>query len=180
MGLGLGGGHGSISTNRDDVPNFGVGGPGLAFNLWIGGTPWSGVAIGGLLSGQGISESETVVEGDTTDEDVEAGLALLGVFIDAFPDPQRGLHIGGSLGFAALNAKGNSNRLENQDRVEDYGGGGLGASGWIGYMGFVGPEWSLGGMLQLTGVVTGKNEQNDLKRQGTGWGLNVSFSALYH
>lgn len=179
MGVGVGGGHASISTNRDSASNFDVGAGGLALNLWMGGTPWSGVAVGGLLSLQGINESETVVEGDTTDEDVDAALGLLGVFIDAFPDPQRGLHVGGSLGLSGLSTKASGDRLKNQLRVKDYDGGGLGASAWVGYMGFVGPEWSLGGMLQFTGVVTGQ-EEDDLKRRGTGWGLNLSFTALYH
>jgi hypothetical protein len=179
MGLGLGGGHGSISNDGNGASNYEVGAGGLALNLWVGGTPWSGVAVGGLLSLQGINESETVVEGETTEEDMDAALALLGVFIDAFPDPQRGLHVGGSLGLAGLNAKASGDKLQDQLGVKDYDGGGLGASAWIGYMGFVGPEWSLGGMLQFTGVVTGK-EEDDLKRRGTGWGLNVSFTALYH
>lgn len=179
MGVGVGGGHASISTDRASSSNYELGAGGLALNLWLGGTPWSGVAVGGLLSLQGISESEAVVEGETTDEDMDAGLALLGVFIDAFPDPQRGLHIGGSLGLAGLNVKASGDRLENDLGVKDYDGGGLGASAWVGYMGFVGADWSLGGLLQFTGVVTGK-EEDELKRRGTAWGLNVSFSALYH
>lgn len=178
MALGLGGGHASISNEQSTSSNYELGAGGLGINLWVGGTPWSGVAIGGLLALQSISESETVVEGDTTEQDMDASLALLGVFIDAFPDPRRGLHIGGSVGLAGLNANASSDQLEALG-VKDYDGGGLGASAWVGYMGFVGPEWSLGGMLQFTGVVTGKDE-DELKRRGTAWGMNVSFSALYH
>jgi hypothetical protein len=110
---------------------------------------------------------------------MNGGAVLLAPFIDAFPDPQRGLHFGGALGLAVMSAKAKSKDLEQQFRVEDYEGGGFGLSGWIGYMGWVGPEWSLGGLLQLTGVVTAK-EEDGLKRQGTGGTVNVSFSALYH
>jgi hypothetical protein len=179
MGVGLGGGSANISTNRDYAPNFKVGGAGLALNLWIGGTPWRGIALGGLLSLQGMKDGNAVVEGDETDEDVQATLGMLGVFIDAFPDPQRGLHLGGSLALAGLNADADAKSFEQRYGVEDYKGGGLGVSGWIGYMGFVGQEWSLGGMLQLSGVVTGQNE-DDVERRGSGWGLSLSFTALYH
>jgi hypothetical protein len=47
-------------------------------------------------------------------------------------------------------------------------------------MGFVGAEWSLGGMLQLSGVATGNAGGHELERRGTGWALNASFTALYH
>jgi hypothetical protein len=179
LGLGLGGGSTSISTNRDSAPNFELGGAGLAGNLWLGGTPWRGIAIGGLISLQGMNEGDTVVEGDETDEGMNGGMLMLAPFIDAFPDPQRGLHFGGALGLAFMSAKAKSKDLEQRFLVKDYEGGGLGLSGWIGYMGWVGQEWSLGGLLQLTGFVTA-NEEDGLKRQGTGGTLNISFSALYH
>jgi hypothetical protein len=179
LGVGLGGGSASISTDRDRAPNFELGGVGLAANLWLGGTPWRGIAIGGLASLQGMNEGDTVVEGDETDEGMNGGVLMLAPFIDAFPDPQRGLHFGGALGLAFMSAKAKSKDLEQQFRVEDYEGGGLGLSGWIGYMGWVGQEWSLGGLLQLTGFVTAK-EEDGLKRQGSGGTVNLSFSALYH
>src|SRR5688500_6918148 len=40
MAAGVGGGHGSVS-------DFSVDGLGLALNLWIGGTPGPGIAVGG-------------------------------------------------------------------------------------------------------------------------------------
>jgi hypothetical protein len=179
LAAGIGGGSATVSTNRDSAPNFELGGAGLAGNLWLGGTPWRGVAIGGLISLQGINESETVVEGDETDLGMDGGMLMLAPFIDVFPDPQRGLHFGGALGLAFMNAKAKSNELETQLLVKDYEGGGLGLSGWIGYMGWVGQEWSLGGMLQLSGFVTAK-EEDGLKRQASGGTLSLSFSALYH
>ena len=162
----------------------GVGGPGLSVNVWVGGTPWSGVAIGGLFNVQSMSQDETEVDGRNVNADMDASLGMLGVFIDAFPDPRRGLHLGGALGLGFMNATASGERLETQYGVEDYRGGGVGASGWIGYMGFVGPEWSLGGMLQLNGVITGSKEDDrqveDLERRGSAWGLHLSFTALYH
>jgi hypothetical protein len=179
LAAGIGGGHGSVSSDDRGVPSFDAGGPGLALNLWIGGTPWRGVALGGLLSLQGLGESNVEVEGRETDEDMSAGTLLIGPFIDAFPDPQRGLHVGGSLGLAAFGARGDSQLLEDRLDVVDYNGGGLGASAWVGYMGFVGPEWSMGGLVQLTGFATGEKD-GDVERRASGYTLSLSLSALYH
>jgi len=178
MAAGLGGGRAGVSTNRESAKNFGVGGPGLALNLWIGGTPWRGVAIGGLMSLHGMSDSRTTIEGTEYDERMQGGIVMLGMFVDAFPDPQRGLHFGGALGLAGLSLKAERNALAAQG-VKDYDGGGLGLSAWIGYMGWVGPEWSLGGMLQLTGVITRKEEES-LQRDGAAGVLSLSLTAAYH
>jgi hypothetical protein len=47
-------------------------------------------------------------------------------------------------------------------------------------MGFVGPEWSLGGLLQLSGGYTAKADADDVKRQASFGTLSLSFTALYH
>jgi hypothetical protein len=176
LAAGLGGG--SAKVKGDDSPHLALGSAGLSVNAWAGGTPWPGVALGGMLYAQNLDDSNVEIEGNETSESADGALGMLGVFLDAFPDPQRGLHVGGALGLGFLSAQANA-RLENQLRARDYEGGGFGASAWLGYMGFVGPEWSLGGLLQLTGVLTGKKEDG-LERSGTAWGLNLSFSALYH
>lgn len=176
LGAGVGGGRASVSG---DAANYGVGGAGLALNLWIGGTPWRGIALGGLASYQGMSDGDTVVEGQETGLGSSGGMFLVGPFVDAFPDPMRGLHFGGSLGLALLGTKGDSRLLDNSLRAKDYSGGGLGGSVWIGYMGWVGPEFSLGGLLQLSGYGTGENKDS-LERRASGWALSVSLTALYH
>ena len=180
LAAGLGGGHGSISTDRNSVPNFGVGGVGLALNLWIGGTPWRGVALGGMLAVQGMRDGNTVVEGRKTGLGSQGSLVMLAPFVDVFPDPLRGLHVGGALGLVGFNTKADSHTLEDLDPpVKDYNGAGFGASAWVGYGGFVGPEWSLGGMLQLTGFTTDKKDA-DVDRRASGYALSLQFTALCH
>jgi hypothetical protein len=178
LAAGLGGGKTSISTGSDAYPNHGVGGVGLAGDIWIGGTPWSGIAIGGLLGLQRMRDSELRVEGDNTGYGMTAQLWSLGVFIDAFPDARRGLHFGGALYLAGIDTNGDSHELD-QLNVTNYSAGGLGLSAWVGYMGWVGPEWSLGGLLKLSGAGTRK-EEDDLTREASAFALSVSFSALYH
>lgn len=178
LAAGIGGGHASIS-NDSGGPNFGMGGAGLALNLWIGGTPWRGIALGGMASGQVINDGNTVVEGRETQLGSGGGLFMVGPFVDVFPDPLRGLHFGGSLALAALNAKGDSHVLRDTLAVRDYSGAGLGASAWIGYGGWVGQEFSLGGLVQLSGFGTGQKEDG-VDRKASGWTLSLSLTALYH
>ncbi len=175
LAAGVGVGHTSVSGSK----NFGVGGPGLALNLWLGGTPWRGVALGGLLSYQGLNESDTVVEGEETGAGANSRVLLVGPFLDVFPDPMRGLHFGGSVGLALVDTEADSHLLENRYAVKDYSGGGLGASAWLGYMGFVGPEYSMGGLLQLTGYASNKKD-GSADRKASGYSVSLSFSALYH
>jgi hypothetical protein len=175
LAAGIGGGHTSVSGAQ----NFGVGGPGLALNLWLGGTPWRGVALGGLLSYQGQNDGDTVVEGQKTGAGANSHIVLLAPFLDVFPDPLRGLHFGGAAGLAFVGTAADSHLLADRYDVKDYSGGGLGASAWLGYMGFVGPEYSMGGLLQLSGFATNK-KTSDVDRKASGYAVSLSFSALYH
>lgn len=179
MGLGLGGGHINVSTDSSSARDFAFGGAGLSLNLWMGGTPWRGVAIGGLFSAQGMAESDAEVDGKGTKQKLTGSTVLLGPFIDVFPDPLRGLHVGGSLALAGIGAKGSGDVLETNYKVKDYNAGGFGASAWLGYMGWVGPEWSMGGMLQLS-VLRAQEDKDDVKRLGSGYALSLNFTALYH
>jgi hypothetical protein len=179
LSAGLGDAKSSISTDNTAYPNHGVGGAGLASDLWIGGTPWSGIAIGGLLGLQRMRDSEMRIEGESTGDGMTANFWQLGAFIDAFPDARRGLHFGGALYLAALNTRADSHALADELNVRDYDGGGLGLSAWVGYMGWVGPEWSLGGLLKLSGAGT-RQEKDDVVREAQVYGLSLSFTALYH
>jgi len=179
LGLGVGAGHLSISSDSSAASDFAVGGAGPTLNLWLGGTPWRTLALGGMFHVQGMNDSNVRVGGSNSHETMSGGLVYLGPFIDAFPDPLRGLHVGGSLGLAGFNAHADGNALEQSRRVKDYDAGGFGGSAWVGYMGWVGPEWSMGGMLQLTAVHVRQDEE-DIARTGSGYTLSLTFSALYH
>lgn len=179
LAAGLGGAKTNVSTDSNAESNYGIGSVGLSSDLWIGGTPWSGIAIGGLLGLQLMSDDEMRIDGASTGDGMSASLASLGVFIDAFPDPRRGLHFGGALYLAGIATKADSSSLEEELNVHDYNGGGLGLSAWVGYMGWVGPEWSLGGMLKLSGAGT-RQDKDDVVREAQAYALSLSFTALYH
>jgi hypothetical protein len=179
VALGLGGGHINVSTDSNTANNFSFGGAGLSFNGMVGATPWRGVAIGGLLGLQAMAESDARVDGRRSGQELSGSTFLLGPFVDIFPDPLRGLHFGASLDLAAIAAKAKSKELDETFKVKDYNAGGFGGSAWVGYMGFVGANWSMGGMLQLS-AVRAQEDKDDVKRLGSGYAVSLNFSALYH
>ena len=54
----------------------------------------------------------------------------------------------------------------------------IGTQGWN-YEAWVGPQWSLGGMLRLMGSVTREEESNATYAASIG-AATLSFTALYH
>lgn len=178
--LGLGGGHIDVSTDSKDANNFSFGGGGLSLGVWVGGTPWRGVVIGGLLSAQLINDSNTKVENSGSDQQLQGSTALIGPFVDVFPDPLRGLHFGLGAGLGGVTTKAKSTALADDFHVTDLDARGAGASAWVGYEGWVGGQWSLGGLLQLTGVGWVDEDKDDIKRRAGGYALSLNITAAFH
>jgi len=178
MSLGIGGLSADRKYDTSSIPNSKLSGGGPGFNLLIGGTPSPGFALGGGLLWNGVHNPEAEVGESTFDtEDVDIATSMLGVFIDGFPDPEGGLHIGGMLGLVGFEVAADNDALDEQT-------GGLGAAAWIGYGGWVGSDWSLGGMLQLTAAGTRRDFTHSdgsevVEEVGVGT-LSILFTALYH
>jgi hypothetical protein len=172
MAVGLGIAGASISSDSSSLGEYSFAGAAGALDLWIGGTPVPGLAMGGALSGLGLNSSRRTADGQAVSGDVAGGTGLLAYFVDVFPDPGRGLHFGGAIGFAS--AAG-----EVKDSGRKFAGGGLGLEAWGGYQLWVSPQWSLGGMLRLMGSVTGEDKEGVSYRGSVGGGT-LSFTALYH
>src|SRR5262249_29851076 len=119
---------------------YGIKGGGIAFDLGIGGTVGKGVVIGGEYMFQQAVKPTFTVNGNSFSSagDVNANFGVLGPFIDWYPDPEGGLHVGGMLGIAILDLQ---NTNDSSTSAADSGvGGGLS----VGYDWFVAPEWSIG------------------------------------
>ncbi len=172
MALGLGIAGARVSSDSNRVGDYSFGGAAGAFDLWIGGTPMSGLVMGGALSGVGLNSSHRSIDGHRVSGDVTASMGLLGYFVDVFPDPKRGLHFGGALGLA-------SGMAEVKDSERKFRGGGFGLEAWGGYESWVSPQWSLGGMLRFIGSVT-RDERDNLDYEASLGAATLSFTALYH
>jgi len=172
MALGLGVAGALVSSDSKSLGDYSFGGGAGAFDLWLGGTPTPGLAMGAAFSAFGSNSSHRSVDGRRIDGDVTGSSGLLGYFVDVFPDPQRGLHFGGALGFA-------SGAAEIKDSARKFRGGGLGLEAWGGYELWVSPEWSLGGMLRFMGSVT-REDKDDVSYRASLGAVTLSFTALYH
>ncbi len=172
MAVGLGIAGALVSSDSNSTGDYSFGGGAGALDLWIGGTPVSGLVMGGVLSGVGLTSSQRSVDGKRVSGDVAGGTGLLGYFVDLFPDPGRGLHFGGALGFA-------SGTVEVKDSGRKFDGGGLGLEAWGGYDFWVSQQWSLGGVLRFIGSVT-REEKENITYQASLGAATLSFTALYH
>lgn len=126
-----------VSSDSPAHPGYRASGLGIELDVLVGGTPSVGLALGGGLSLQSIG----------TGSSSSGGLLLVGPFVDGFPMPNRGFHVGGLLGFAA-------SRTQRSSGVDELEGRGFGMATWIGDDFWVADDWSVGGMLRLTGAVT--------------------------
>ncbi|HMJ11336.1 MAG TPA: hypothetical protein VK524_08000, partial [Polyangiaceae bacterium] len=124
-------------------------------------------------------------EPDAAEEYENLDFGMLGVFIDGFPDPTGGFHVGGAIGVASLNGTFEDEDFEDEepdpDRIgeEDGGTGGIGGSVWVGYDAWIAPDWSLGGMLRFSGAVTSSNA-DELEQRANTKSFAILFTALYH
>ncbi|HYQ40849.1 MAG TPA: hypothetical protein VER11_02745 [Polyangiaceae bacterium] len=172
LGVGLGLGGALVSSDSKSVGDYSFGGGAGAFDVWLGGTPIPGLAMGAALSGLGLGSTERSVDGNRVSGDVSGSMGLLGYFVDVFPDPVRGLHFGGALGLASA-------RAEVKDSGRKFEGGGFGLQAWGGYDFWVSPQWSLGGMLRFIGSVTREDDAGVAYRTSLG-AVTLCFTALYH
>lgn len=157
----------NVSSDTPGHPSYSVGGAGFALDALVGGSPSPGFALGGAISIQGFGYGN----------DGSAGLGLLGVFVDGFPMPNDGLHLGGSLGLAG-------SRTSRPAGVDELKGGGFGGSAWLGYDWWVADEWSMGSMVRVSGAATGDRSHDNgpepYKLSSGTYEVAILFSVLYH
>jgi hypothetical protein len=143
----------------------------LALDLMIGGSPSRGVAIGGAL----LSDTAFNAQYELSDAEGTTSIStgLIGGFIDGFPDPKGGFHLGGAFGFSSLIA----DELGPGDEALETAG--LGGAFWLGYDFWVGDEWSMGPLLRV--MATGNRDRGDeTDYTAVSRSISLSFTALYH
>ncbi len=151
------------------VPDTDAGGTSLALDLLLGGSPSRGVAIGGAVLGHVMLATDVEVGGEESDDEA-LNLLMVGPFIDGFPNPTGGWHVGGSIGLARA-------------RFSDLKGWGLGGAAWAGYDAWVGDEWSVGGLARLMLVRTSAEAEESgvsSDTDATATSFTLGFTALFH
>jgi len=147
-------GFGSQSASIDlgaNFPNVSGSAGALDMGLLIGGAPSPGIVLGGAISLD--TMRSTTLDGDSGAQ-LKTGTMLtsLGPFIDGYPNPRGGFHLGGTVGLSSLS-------FSNQNDVGTNRAGGFGLAAWLGYDWWVADQWSVGGLLQLSGAHVGRSVQ---------------------
>ena len=175
--MGMGAGYGRVvaegSVADQDVKATYTGfGP--ALELLIGGTIGSGFVLGGGFAGQDLSEPDVEVEtqddtlSDTMDNEA-LGISVVGVFLDWFPDPKGGAHVGLMVGPASIGLQD-----DNNDSASVIGGALFG-----GYDFWVGDQWSLGAQARVV-MASADHDRLDNTFDDSALGGQLLFSALLH
>ena len=147
-------GFGSQSTKIDDgtpLDNFSGSGGTLDVDVLVGGAPSPGIILGGALLLESLPS--TTFRADPYSLKTSLTLATLGPFIDGYPNPRGGFHLGGTLGLTSA-------RLSSDPNLPYNKAFGFGLAAWLGYDWWVADQWSLGGLLQFSGARTTHHENS--------------------
>ena len=172
LGVGYGGTKFTYESTTNEVTASGTG---LGLDLWFGGTPVSGLAIGGALHLQQTINPSLALNGRTVgNASIRLNTVLIGPFADWFPDPRGGFHLGGTLGFAYLSLRDKNDDTVGRSPL------GFGAAFFLGYDWWVSKEWSLGITGRLMGASVSEDQNNGSNVKALSYHPALLFSVLYY
>jgi hypothetical protein len=103
--MSVGGGSLAARGDRYDAggaaSDYSFTGNALHFDIAVGGTPTPGLVLGGTYLGSyGARGARGRMDGADTTGDTGMSFSLIGPFLDVYPEPRGGFHVGGMLGLA--------------------------------------------------------------------------------
>jgi hypothetical protein len=170
---GIGGGYASMdgSLGNTDVT---IKGGGLALELLFGGTPTPGLVIGGGFVFMSLNKPTVEINGQEFDSKNNLSYGLIGVFVDVYPDPTGGFHVGGMLGFANASVSDTEGSSSSSASVSGPGG-----FVQLGYDFWIGEQWSFGPNARLLWSSL-KNSDDDIDEKYTLTGFQIMASFTLH
>jgi hypothetical protein len=161
----------TFADGSDDAGDVSLRGSDMALDLLVGGSPSPGVALGGGLFANLLLAAHVEQDGSEL-RDRDVGILVIGPFIDGFPNPKKGWHLGGSLGL------GIANMAEMGPSGDTSRTGGFGALAWGGYDAWIGDDWCVGGLMRL-GLTRTTERDHGARIAATSRSLTLMFTALY-
>jgi hypothetical protein len=144
--------------------------------VYLGGMPIPGLAIGGFLSGEEAIGPSVSVNGLTaSSNDTTLTLLQIGPYIDYYSNPHKGFHIMGTIGFARLTARYDDGNFNASDS-----GDGFALGGGIGYDWWVGREWTVGILGRFTFASTERTLDGGVSVSERTFAPAVLFSVSFH
>lgn len=180
MGLGVGAFNDKATVDGASGETT-VKGSGLNFELSIGGTLGSGFILGGALLGHSVQAPKVESAGVSgTADGTTLTLSTIGLLGDWYFDPTGGLHAGALIGVSTLDVKldsASSSGLASEDSGTV--GSGIALAPHVGYEGWVGSDWAIGGMFRLLYANLSK-ESGTITRHDRVLVPTLSFTATFN
>jgi hypothetical protein len=146
MRLGLGLAYTSV-WGSGPFGNASISGTGIALSASFGGTIARGLVLGGALRlADGVGQF-TGGPSDASGSATASVVQVLGVFVDWYPAPSDGWHVGSQLG---LGVTGVTDSLTRTSSAPELAGSIFGGYDW-----WIGPQWSLGVLMSLSTASSG-------------------------
>jgi len=167
--VGFGYYYGSFSDGKQPNLDFNEHGGSMSLDLLIGGSPSPGLSIGGGLLVDPLFGAEYSRDGDNLGNH-DGVSTLIGPFIDAFPDPTKGWHLGGMFGLAAQSFQNVNATGDGRERAL-----GIGGAAWFGYDFWVAGEWAAGPQFRAMGARTSDTKSGqDVSAFASSFDLGIS------
>ncbi len=148
MGLGLGAVAVSSTRKSGDSDSLSTGGGAIEFGM--GGTLGEGFVLGGRLIGVGGDSLRLESTDQRANVDGSLFYSTVQLFADWYLDPESGLHLEAALGPAGLTYDPTpSSRSDDEYEGDEVTFDGFGGSLGVGWEGWIGEQWSLGGLFRL-------------------------------
>lgn len=128
---------------------IGVGGAATSFDIVLGGTPINGVVVAGAFIFNSSPSPDVTVGDITATSDSDLTFWLPSLYVDIFPNPTGGFHLGGIAGIAIVDW-GKSGAGSSAS--------GVGGGAFVGYDAWVGNQWAFGGLVRAIGAVSSDND----------------------
>jgi hypothetical protein len=133
----------------------------------FGGSLSESLVVGAALHSLGAFSATTELDGQNLDRQHSTFVQVVGVLLDYYPDPRRGLHIGMTVG------SGSADIVVNADEETSSG---VGLAMRLGYDFWVGEQWSVGPALGLLFVAGASDELGNHRAVAP----TLTLTALYH
>jgi hypothetical protein len=169
--LSLGVGYFSTGLESQGL-SFAISGASAGFDAMIGGTPAPGFVVGGAYFFERAPSPSASSGSNSGTLQYDLNFGTLGVFVDGFPDPHGGFHLGGTFGFSFAT-------LSSSDGGADAKSTGYGGGAFLGYDGWVAEQWAVGCFTRviaasLSDTTAGVHETL------SPWSFQVMVSLLHH
>lgn len=177
--LSLGGGAIKAKfSGGDEAPDAEASGSGAMLDVLLGGTPASGLVVGGGYQFDMAQSADYEFGSNSTGSGGTVARGVVGPFVEWFPDPHGGFSTGLLLGYSLLTLRTPQFRIFGVDVGGDITSLGFGGNLWVGYAHWVSSQWALG--LEARGGLSTTKNEDDSSQAGnsTSWALLVT--GVYH